>query len=211
MVFGLPLNRMRGVTGFTLIEVLVSMVLLVILSAMVYSGLMAVLRSTQHAENHLKRLEALQLAFYQVGQDVLQATTRPVRDGGEIFPAFKGGTSSGILLECTRSGWFNPTGLPRSILQRVSYEYTGDSLVRIYTRVLDRAPDSKLVRRTLLTGVRNITFRFMGEDGEFHEVWPLETEVQKALVSLPKAVEISLEVEGLGEFKRIYQTIAAHA
>lgn len=196
--------------GFTLIEVLVSMIIFVVLSAIAYGGLTSILRSREYAEEYLNRLQALQMTFLYLKRDIEQAVLRPIRDElGEELPPLKGGGISGVFLECTRAGWNNPANLPRSTLQRVAYDYTGDKLYRVFWRVLDRAPDTKPVRRSLLEGVKHIEVRFMDNNLQAHDHWPLEDkkETQEA-EKLPRAIALRLEMEGMGEFKRLFSLVS---
>lgn len=194
--------------GFTLIEVLVSMVIFVILSAIAYGGLSSVLRSREFSEEHLNRLQALQTTFLYLKKDMEQIAMRPIRDElGEKLPVVRGGGGSGIVLECTREGWHNPAGLPRSTLQRVAYDYSGNTLYRLYWRVLDRAPDTKPVRRALFKGIKHIAIQFVDENHNHHDHWPLEQDKEKteAFTTLPHAILLILEVENMGEFKRWFK------
>lgn len=183
------------------------MVIFVILSAIAYGGLSSVLRSRESAEAHLNRLQALQTTFLYLKKDIEQVAMRPIRDElGEKLPVVKGGGTGGIILECTRGGWHNPAGLPRSTLQRVAYDDAGDTLYRYYWRVLDRAPDAKPIRRKLFKGIKQIDIRFLDENQNSHDHWPLVQDKEKTEENvLPRAIVLTLEVEDMGEFKRWFK------
>lgn len=192
--------------GFTLIEVLVSIIIFVILSAIAYGGLTSILRSREYAEEHLNRLQALQMAFLYLKRDIEQISARPIRDElGEELPPLKGGGTGGVFLECTHAGWSNPANLPRSTLQRVAYDLVGGTLQRVFWRVLDRAPDSKPVRRSLLSGLKHLEIRFMDNDLVMYDHWPLEDKKEtQEETKLPRAVLVTLEEEDMGEFRRLF-------
>lgn len=192
--------------GFTLVELLVSIIIFVILSAIAYGGLTSILRSREYAEEHLNRLQALQTALLYLKRDIEQAAARPIRDElGEELPPLKGGGRGGVFLEYTHAGWSNPASLPRSTLQRVAYDYSGDGLYRVFWRVLDRAPDTKPARRSLLSGLKHIEIQFMDDKLVAHDHWPLEEKKEtQEEVTLPRAILLTLEVEGMGEFKHLF-------
>lgn len=184
---------MRPAYGFTLLELLIAMAVFAIMATMTYGGLKIVLDTQQHTATRAAQIRELQLTLYQLNEDLLQAVARPIRDelGGDEL-AFRGGNGS-ELLTLTRAV---PALLPyqeNSQLQRVSYRFEAGALYRLVWRTLDRTQQTQPLRRRMLNASR-VGIRFFA--GEWRTSWPVAGD------ALPKAVEIVLDIDGLGEIRR---------
>ena len=112
--------------------------------------------------------------------------------------------NSDYIVSFTRTGWRNPANQARSTLQRVAYQLDEDKLLRIYWPHIDRADDLQFVKRVLITNIESIEFRFLDADNEWQENWPTaEAQVSGGPVTLPVAVEITLNMHDWGEIKRL--------
>lgn len=193
-----PSHRTRG---FTLIELLVALLIFAIFAAIAYGGLDQVLTAKARTARAAERLAGLQTAYTWIARDIEQAVDRPIRDPyGDPAEALIGGGDS---LEFTRAGWRNPAGLRRSNLQRVAYTLDDGQLRRQYWRVLDRAPDSEARESVLLEGVQEMELRFLDEQGQWQPAWPV-TNAAGDVVPMPRAVELSLEIEDWGRITRLF-------
>lgn len=190
--------------GFTLVELLVASAILVVLGVAGYLALDVVLGTADRATRESDRLKQVQRCFTQLAMDFEQAVARPIRDDlGDEQPAFV--HESGLeSLEFTRGGLPNPAGWARSSLQRVAYTLERGTFARIYWRELDRLQGTVPVRRVLLKEVANLAFRFLDDKSEWHEQWPPLRGGSLQESSLPAAVELTLELEGWGELRRVY-------
>jgi len=190
--------------GFTLIELLVALAIFAVLSLLAYGGLASVLDGSELIGARSARLGALQRTVTRLVDDLNQAGTRPVRDAfGDPLPALAAGAGATPALELTRGGWPNPTGQPRSSLQRVGYDLVDRTLVRRVWPVLDRAPNSVPLEQRLLDGVTAIELRFRGDrQGRWESAWP-PADAAPGHSALPLAVEVTLEVEGFGRITRL--------
>ncbi len=182
--------------GFTLLEILVAMAVFAIMVGMAYAGLRTVLDSRRATESRADALAQWQRFVFTLNEDLAQVLPRTVRDElGAVEPAFSGG-NAGDLLQLTRTSgdW---TGQPsaRGHLQRVTYRLEADGVYRQTWTVLDRTQQSQPRRRKLLEAKR-IGVRFYGE--EWGSVWPA------AGGALPRAVEASVDLPGLGELRRVF-------
>jgi general secretion pathway protein J len=196
------MNRSRHTRGFTLIELLVALLIFAIFAAIAYGGLDQVLTAKARTTRESERLADLQTAFTWIARDIEQAVDRPIRDAyGDPAEAMIGG---GTSLELTRAGWRNPAGLTRSNLQRVAYTLDDGRLRRGYWRVLDRAPDSEAHESVLLNDVQEMELRFLDEQGQWQPAWPV-TNAAGDVVPMPRAVELSLEIDGWGRITRLFQ------
>lgn len=192
--------------GFTLIEVLVAVFLLAIIGAAGFNMLQRITGARASIEEHSDRITELQRTFYWLAEDVTQIANRPVRSSvGTPLPAFQYNLQGSSLFDLTRAGWANPAGdilPPRSTLQRVSYSLEDDKLYRSYWYHLDTLEEAPVKRRQLLTGVDELTVRFMGPDGDWGGEWPpLNVEDDPGL---PRALEFTFMLDDYGKVVRVF-------
>ena len=194
--------------GFTLLELLVALTIFAVLATIAYSALNTVLTARRQVAAKGERLAALQTALMVIERDVEQAIPRRIRDEfGDPQPALLGGGTGTAVLALTRDGWRNPLGLPRSSLQRVTYLFSDKQLVRQSWGILDRAPNSEAYSEVLLDQVTAVEVRFLGPDGQWSGYWPPQTTVvqNNTAAPPPRAVEVSLDVEGWGRITRLFR------
>lgn len=115
------------------------------------------------------------------------------------------------LVQLTRNGWSNPTGLPRPELERVAYVLDNGTLVREHWNVLDATLASVLVKRNLLKQVRSVSFRYMSLTHSWTDTWPPTAvaggNLQDSLFRMrPLAVEVTLDTQTWGKIVRIFET-----
>lgn len=190
-------------TGFTLLELLVALAVFSMVALMAYSGLRSVLQSKQVTEQRAERLQHLQNAMLLLERDISQFVPRGIRDDyGDKQPALRSADYGSILLEFTHAGWRNPTGMARSTLQRVAYGIEEESLLRFSWAVLDRAQESTPYKVVLLDKVREMRLRYLDEAREWQETWPPPGTEQAE--SSPLALEVTLVLEDMGEFRRVF-------
>lgn len=197
--------RFSRQSGFTLLEVLVTLAIFGLLSVLAYGSLNAVLKGQQATEEHASRLAQLQKSFLWLGRDIEQAVNRPIRDEyGDRQDAITGEAIGRYQLELTRAGWRNPAGRARSNLQRVAYGVRDEKLIRAYWNVLDRAQDSEPLEMELLDGVIRMELRFLtiatNNQKEWTDSWPDNT---LGVQDPPLAVEVTLETEAEGRITRL--------
>jgi general secretion pathway protein J len=141
--------------------------------------------------------------------DFGQLTPRPVRDelGDGRLPVLRADARSLELVELSRGGWSNPLVLPRPAVQRVAYRIEEDRLIRRQWPVMDRTLATEPAEATLLEGLRDIRIRYLAGN-EWTEQWPPDAGAGAAALALrPRAVELVLVIEGLGEIRRVVEVI----
>jgi general secretion pathway protein J len=162
--------------GFTLLELLISLVIFGLIAAMAYSALNNVLIARSQTEARVQKLYKLQMALTMMERDVEQVVDRPIRDEyGDEKPALVGNEYGDYLLEFTHTGWLNPLSSPRSSMQRVAYSIKDEKLIRTLWYVLDRAQDSEHYDTVLMEGVKALEFRYLDSNGEWQRSWPPQT------------------------------------
>lgn len=202
------MNGRRHLSGFTLLELLVALSIFTVLATMAYTALNSVLNARKQVEAKSARLTALQTTFMVLQRDIEQAAARGIRDEfGDNQPALQGGGVGTTVLSLTRNGWRNPLGLARSHLQRVAYLFNNKQLIRQSWSILDRAPNTEAYSEVLLDEVSAVDVRFLTQDAQWLGYWPPQANGAQAgnSVALPRAVEISLGVEGWGRITRLFR------
>ena len=192
--------------GFTLLELLIALAVFSILSLMAYSGLQIVMDSKEHTEKQADRLIELQRAFTFIGRDIEQTIGRSIRDSfGDTKAAMVGSSFGTIPLEFTRAGWRNPAKLTRSSMERVMYRYDEENITRLSVSALDQPPQVEPLERHLLSEVKELKFRYLDDKLSWNDSWPPSFGPAAGLSSLPRAVEVTLDMIGFGEIKRIFR------
>lgn len=173
-----------------------------LVSVIAYSGLHAVLQGKQRTEQHAKKLQHLQSAMLLLERDLLQFAPRPIRDEyGNSQPAIKSADLGDYLLEFSSGGRPNPGGMKRSNLQRIAYGVRDGELVRFLWPVLDRPSVSEPYELKLLDEVKGFNCRYLKADRKWTEQWP---PVGGNAADLPLAIEVKLELDTMGEFRRLF-------
>lgn len=203
----------RG-AGFTLLEILVAMAVFAIFAYMAYGGFNAVAKQQAIIAESAERLRQVQYTMRRLVLDLSQLQPRPVREqlGDGWEPALMANGLELNALEFTRGGWPNPLSRPRPTLQRVAYRLEEETLIRAQWPVLDRLLDQEPEELELLDGVKALRLRFLLEGGDWSEIWPSgdqgsptgERDAESAR-DLPRAVEITMELEDWGEIVRLVE------
>jgi general secretion pathway protein J len=196
---------MRPQRGFTLLELLIAVAIFALLALATYRMLSSVMQADGATREHEQQLREVVRAMAAFERDVLQVVPRPTRDPfGEDRPALIGEDGDDTALEFTRSGWRNPMGAPRSRLQRVRWELSGEQWQRRYWNVLDQAQDSKPQVQAVLDGVTSFTLRYMDRQGQWLPSWPpTDGTAKERFERLPRAVELVLEHRRYGQLRRV--------
>lgn len=197
---------MRQQGGFTLLELLVAMMVFSVLAVMAYQGLNSVLQARTVLEQRSQRLAQLQTAWLWLERDVGQLAARPVRsEYGDALAALTVPSGRPWLLEFTRGGWRNPLGSARSSLVRVAYGVQNGQLIRWHWTTLDRGIAGEPVATPMLANVQRIGVRYLDRAGQWQAYWPPAGREQEWR-SLPRAVDIELDVDGWGRMQRVLLT-----
>ncbi|MCK5896357.1 MAG: type II secretion system minor pseudopilin GspJ [Cocleimonas sp.] len=186
-------------SGFTLLELLISMVIFSSMTLMAYSGLHSVLTSNEVTQEHEEALKGLQRTMMFLEKDIRQLAARPRHsDYGESLPALQTEELElTAVLEFTRYGNPNPAGKMRSTLQRVRYVFEKGVLQRWSWALVDHL-DSKPIVMPLLNDLEQISFRFLAAKNQWKTEW-----VVKNKADLPKAVEIKIQHKRWGNIERL--------
>ena len=204
--------------GFTLLEVLVAMAITAFVSLVAYTSLSTAISGAESARRVAQQIHELNRAFSMLSRDLRQVVNRPVVDEfGQIVPALIGGELAQEWLVMTRAGWHNSSGAPRSTLQRISWRVQDGQLIRSYYPVLDRTPGTDPIETLVLQNIEGIGILFLPALGEiesdrndvidrrmWEENWIFDLSQPNADLMPPAAVEIRLEIAGVGEIRQTY-------
>lgn len=192
----------RVAAGFSLIEVLVATAIFSLVAVVASSGVVALIGARETLANQGDRLRAVQLAVGGLERDLSQAIARPVRGpGGAMLPALIG---DAVGLELSHVGF--PTALdPRGgRVRRTAWRYADGRLTRLRHPTLDRADfGPRAEPEIIIEGLGAFRLRYLDARGEWSPAWPPRLGPDARLEALPRAVEFTLEVEGLGAIRRL--------
>lgn len=191
---------MKKLTGFTLLEVMVSLAIFALIGLASNAVLTSVINSDQLSTDRFSQLEKLQRAMLTIERDVMQAVPRHIRIEGEKSDwTMHGGSgefdSQADGLGFVREGWHNPQlVLPRSTLQPIVYRLQDDQLQRVYSNYVDNVVGYEPKVRVLLDNIENFQVNFLNGSDKVEEEYSSS--------ELPKAIELIITSKDFGEIKR---------
>ncbi len=202
--------RVQSASGFSLIEMMVALAVFALL-AVAGTGIVTTgIQNTEGLKAREARLGELQVARAILKADFTQAVLREPRDPdtGSRLAAFTGGydRDRDALVHLVRAGWANPGGRePRGSLQFVRYRLDDGTLMRAATVRVDAARDTPRIERPVLTGVRSVAMRYF-DGAQWADRWPASS---RAGNLLPAAVEIAMDIDGIGPVRQVFLAAGA--
>jgi general secretion pathway protein J len=182
-------------SGFTLLEIMISLFILVIVGVVINTGLGLVVNNSEHIAVNITTLRELQLGMTIMEHDIQQIFNRPILDEtGHEAPAFV--VSDGYV-EFTHGGYINwMARKQRSTLQRVAYILDENELTRMTWDALDRVSVTKVDSQILLRNVKSF---------QVHVIPQINSSSTLAVQNDNHniAIEIELDLIGVGYIKRI--------
>lgn len=190
---------MKKFSGFTLLEILITLFILTIVGMLISSGLSSIVKAKDQMDVKYNELIHVQIAMALMERDIRQMINRSVLDGGRKMPSV-------ILLnnkiEFTHVGYMNPFAIfQRSILQRVSYGVEGGNLIRQTWSEVDRLPGRKAHHEVLLSHIKNFHIKMIPMNNPFLNPDMLDLSVKG--MNFNVGIEVEMESQQLGYIKRI--------
>nr|WP_324259850.1 type II secretion system minor pseudopilin GspJ [Cellvibrio fontiphilus] len=213
--------------GFTLLEVLIALVISALIAVMAFQSLDAADKGAQRTNEVLEEINRLDRAWQIIAADLRHIQPPLASDRNALFQGeslrSSGENADQPVLYFKRRGWVNFANLPRSDLQLVSYRVAEGKLWRDfmpeYNRELaDIDMEEDALHQLLLENVDDLQLRFLHqgiitsrgksalEGREFADDWLQQwpdSSLQGA-VGLPLAVEITIDVKGVGPSARLF-------
>jgi general secretion pathway protein J len=186
--------------GFTLLEVVITIVIFSMLALAAYQLLDRVMRSDRRLGQHETQLRQLQWAMNILERDLVQARPQGLEDDPSHSQALVSQPSG---LSLVRGGWRNPLDAPRSNLMQVNHRWQ-DGLWLRESQALSSAAHASttgpaVFQQQLLQGVELKSLRFIDGAGEVHDFWPAGSEQ----LTLPVAIELELSAPGYPDIRRV--------
>ena len=202
-------NRIKA-SGFTLVELLISVAIFATVALMAGTGLRSVLTARDVAEDNATRLSELQRGMNIIQNDIEQIINRKVRDEyGDMLPAVEGSATDGYIV-FTRTGVQNPLKLQRSSLQRIAYLIDDTDLVRQAWYYVDGAVEDNAQETIIISDIDSLEFAFLSAEEKWEEQWPTSTleseddEKAPKPSAMPKGVELRMVLMDYGEITRLF-------
>jgi prepilin-type N-terminal cleavage/methylation domain-containing protein len=173
-------------SGFTLVEVLITLVLLGMVAAVVFGGLRQIFEARIRLRPYLDLSQETTLVagWFRQTIDALLADY----DEGEHRFAGTAMQISGL----TTSPLIGPPGTPTAFRWSLKYDAARDVTILEYG---ERPTETMEIVRWI---GRNATFTYYGEDQKWHPNWPpLDADQSKSTPQLPRLVRLSGAMRGL--------------
>jgi general secretion pathway protein J len=192
------MTRRDGETGFTLVEMLISLVIFGMITAAGVTLLTLTVRTQETSDRLLDAVGAVRRTGALLNADLAQAAPRVHRDrDGQPLPAFAGGHGDeALLMAFVRRGWEDDNGF-HSSLQRVEYRLRAGRLERWRYDAVDG--EGHALAMPLLEGVSRVQLRYRDRDGSWRDRWDPTDPAR-----LPVAVELVSHSAGQGRIRQLF-------
>ena len=178
----LPLSPRAS--GMTLIEVMIALAVFALLGTLTWQATARMSTASQTLDAGLERWRTVSRAMLLIENEFWQVVDNRAHAGREPSLMLIAGDEAGLQLDRLD---------PDEGVRRVRLLYDGDALV--WRRL---AADGSSERDVLIDGVRSVRWRFHA--GSWGSRWP-RNPVEGGL---PDAVELLIDVEGIGELRRVH-------
>jgi general secretion pathway protein J len=223
-------SKARAQQGFTLLEVLLALSIAAVIAVIAYQALSSAVTGAEKTREVMQEINQLDRTWQIIAADLRQVLPPEAGPSGLRFEFIgaglraEGSTAQQVILFFTRRGWVNPMLRLRSDLQIVSYRIDEGQLWRDYLPERNIALEDldfefEAFNQLLLEGVTDMQVRFLSSaiiqnrgrgalEGEgYSDDWELEWPSldQNATLGLPLAVEVTIEIEGVGPSVRLFE------
>lgn len=199
------MNKSNSQRGFTLIEIMISVIIFAIISVISYRIITSLIRTKEIAGEAQDKWGSLSLINSNMGNAWNRVMPLVVRDvNGSILPALQGKSSlSGNYdsqLELTLSGYVGDDVYGTSSPRRIGYRFNQGSLYLVTWPVLNRALTTVPQINLLIDNVQSFAALYLYPDKQWHDSWP---PVGGDPTILPKAVKIQYQLKSGESIERV--------
>jgi len=157
--------------GMTLLEVLIAMTLMVVISAIAFASLNALIDAKNHTDKVAENLRQELLTSQQLNKDFHAMIDRRVRDSfGSLKASIIGQYSS---IEFSRNSHSNPLKQNRSELQRVQWFLKGNELIRGNLDQIDPGSPNRWRLRSYMDNIDDLNINYVSRTGQQSRTWPI--------------------------------------
>ena len=169
--------------GFTLIEVLVSIVILSIIAVVSTNFLQSSVEARDESSKKLQNIKELNIASSILRRDIRQIINVPMRDyfGNNLKGNFIADTASDSLVFTTLVNASYST----SRIRRVEYLYQNNALIRKQYYAGNPYSYDEFFETTLLEDISEIEFSYLGTS-KWYASWPIDLITQRKIPELIK-------------------------
>ena len=169
--------------GFTLIEVLVSIVILSIIAVVSTNFLQSSVEARDESSKKLQNIKELNIASSILRRDIRQIINVPMRDyfGNNLKGNFIADTASDSLVFTTLVNASYST----SKIRRVEYLYQNNALIRKQYYADNPYSYDEFFETTLLEDISEIEFSYLGTS-KWYASWPIDLITQRKIPELIK-------------------------
>ena len=177
--------------GFTLIEVLVSIVILSIIAVVSTNFLQSSIEAREEGANKLQKIKELNIASSIVRRDMRQILNVPIRDyfGNNLKGNFIADqTANSIIFTTLVNSSFSTTKV-----RRVEYLFKDNTFIRKQYYADNPYSYDEFFETVLLNNISEIEFSYMNS-AKWYSVWPMDSITKN---KIPELVKISFIKDGL--------------
>ncbi|MBT5387620.1 MAG: type II secretion system minor pseudopilin GspJ [Porticoccaceae bacterium] len=190
-------------SGFTLIETVVSLMLLAVMSVLSYQAVDVVLGTNERSRQDLADEAMLQRAWQIIGRDIMHLRPRLFTDGfGDQESAYITDVSE-FGVRFSRGGGpmvrTNPSGV-----RRVEYRINDQRQLQRQSWAITESPRlSDGSTQVLVNNVEEVLFEHLTQDYFYSPDWPPINETHSPR-SLPKMIRVTIVLDGDIETSRLF-------
>ena len=195
-------------SGFTLIEVIVSLALLAVISVMSYQAVEVVTKVNERSRSGVASDAQLQRAWQIIGRDLMHIRPRRFHDGlGYIEGAYLTNPSD-FGVRFSRGGGpmlrTNPSGM-----RRVNYTINeDDQLIRTSWAITESPRQSDGTTLILLDKVQDVEFNHLDGNGNYSVDWP-PLNSRQTDKALPRMISVTIITENEVETSRLFPGVVS--
>ncbi len=208
------LNSKGKSAGFTLLEVMVALAIMAIIAVLSGQAFQTASSGAAATREAMDRFARIDRTFVLLENDFRNALPMLVRsESGNPLPPLYIAVSDDYWLTILRGGFDNTLFQPRTELVRIGYRYVNEAIWRDTWYNPADNDENEARKQKLLTGVRTMEVRVLPRNatsiaaGPWLDSWPGNPHS----TDLPIAIEITLELDDLGEVTRLFTLLPGAA
>ena len=172
--------------GFTLIEVLISLVILSIIAIVSTNFLQSSIDLRNQSQSKVDDIKVFNLGVSTIRRDLMSTVNLPMRDNfGNQLPNFMGSNSDKKI---TFLGFINRIDSSRSSISRIEYLFDDTKFIRRVYFTADPYDYDDHIDSVIFNNIEDVEISFLSDNRWFTE-WPAG---QTAAYKIPKLVKIEI-------------------